>query len=73
MQSNTFSLNFTYQNVIVDYYINLTEEEKHRYCDVEALGNLIMNTGDKAIDYGKRLQVISLKTFLLVYLLILRI
>ena len=73
MQSNTFSVNSTYQNVIVDYYINLTEEEKHRYCDVEGLGNLINNTGDKATDYGKILQVISLKTFLLVYLLILRI
>ena len=73
MQSNTFSINSTYKNVIVDYYINLTAEEKHRYCDVEALGNLIMNTGDKATDHGKRLQVITWKAFLLVSLLILRI
>ena len=73
MQSNIFSDNSTYQNIIVDYYINLTEEEKHRYCDVRALGNLIMNKDDKAIDYGKRLQVLRLKTFSLLYLLILRI
>ena len=56
--SNPFTINSTYDNIIVDFYLNLTDEEKLAYCDVESLGNLIMDVGDQAMDYNSRLNVI---------------
>jgi len=55
MQSLPFSVNSTYE-IIVDSYLQFTDEEKYAYCNVEALGNLIMGVGEKAVDYHTRLN-----------------
>ena len=62
MQSHTFSVNSTYQ-VIVDSYLQLTIEEKYAYCDVVALGNLMMEVGEKTVNYDTRLNVFYFFSF----------
>ena len=64
MESKVFSINSTYENIVVNHYISLEDEEKYRYCDLEALGNLIIDEGNKATDYGKMLNVFIINTFL---------
>ena len=62
MQSHPFSLNSTYQT-IVDSYLQLTVEEKYAYCDVVALGNLMMEVGEKTVNYDTRLNVFYFFSF----------
>ena len=54
--SHPFNVNSTY-DTIVESYFQFTDEEKYAYCDVEALGNLIMGVDAKAINYETRLNV----------------
>ena len=56
MQSQPFSINSTYQTV-VDSYLQLTVEEKYAYCDVVALGNLMMGVDENVVNYDTRLNV----------------
>ena len=56
MQSHPFNINSTYET-LVDSYLQLTVEEKYAYCDVVALGNLMMGVGEKAVNYNTRLNV----------------
>ena len=56
MQTRSFSVNFTYET-LVESYLQVTDEEKYAYCDVEALGNLMMGVGENTLNYETRLKV----------------
>ena len=54
--SHPFNANFTYE-ILVESYLQFTDEEKYAYCDVEGLGNLIMGVGENSVNYETDLNV----------------
>ena len=43
----------------MNVYRQLSDEEKHKFCNVETLGNLIMGRRDMATDFSARLKVLN--------------
>ena len=57
----------------MESYFQFTDEEKYAYCNVEAMGNLIMGVGENGVDYHTRLNVLWLFLCFEIGLLLLRI
>ena len=43
--------------MIVESYLQLSDEDKFAYCNVEGLGNLIMGVGENTVNFETRLNV----------------